>query len=173
MFEFEIKGGMQALQDMEMDLLEYLGYGPRSSYYVQTYDALAKKYGTDDLTHAHEKQLCDEHGPACFITDFPEHTSPFWNMQKNGPTSSKIDVILSGQETIGSAERSTDPEVMRNEFQTISDGQYARTLYAKFGRERVDAEMDAFLDRDFFPRSGGGIGVTRLIRSMKELDLLA
>ena len=101
------------------------------------------------------------------ITDFPEWTSPFWNMSRNNDgTSRKIDVILNGMETIGSAERSTDKAQMRETFHTISDGGYAALLYRKFGEERVEDELDKFLDFDFFPRSGGGIGVTRLISAL-------
>ena len=45
-------------------------------------------------------------------------------------------------------------------FYTISDGQYKDILYKEFTKERVDRELDEFLDEDFFPRYGGGIGVT-------------
>jgi hypothetical protein len=43
----------------------------------------------------------------------------------------------------------------------------------KFGRERVDAEMKDFLNLDFFPRYGAGIGVTRMIRAMNMSGLIA
>ena len=54
----------------------------------------------------------------------------------------------------------------------ISDGQYSSLLYAQFGKSRVDDEMEKFLDRDFFPRYGGGIGVTRMIRAMELSNLI-
>ena len=78
----------------------------------------------------------------------------------------KIDVILGGKETIGSAERSTDKDQMRDTFHTISDGGYAQLLYDKFGKERVEKELDEFLSFDFFPRSGGGIGMQRLMSAL-------
>ena len=55
------------------------------------------------------------------ITEFPEMTSPFWNMSRNddGDSSKKIDVILGGMETIGSAERSTDVDQMRDTFEKV------------------------------------------------------
>ena len=84
----------------------------------------------------------------------------------------KIDVILSGYETIGSAERESNPEVMRNNFNTIMDGKYRDKLYELFGKERTDAELNEYLNFKFFKRFGGGIGVTRLIRSMKLESLL-
>ena len=83
----------------------------------------------------------------------------------------KIDVILSGQETIGSAERCCEPDKMRERFETISNGEYASLLVDKFGKDRVYNELDEFLSLDFIPRSGGGIGVTRLVRSMEMENL--
>ncbi len=84
----------------------------------------------------------------------------------------KIDVILHGVETIGSAERSTNKEEMRDMFYTISDGQYKDILYTQFSKERVDKELDDFLSMDFFERYGGGIGVTRMISAMEKSNLL-
>ena len=45
-------------------------------------------------------------------------------------------------------------------------------MFDLFGEERTMNEMRDFLEFDFFPRSGGGIGVTRLIRSMKLEGLI-
>jgi aspartyl/asparaginyl-tRNA synthetase len=83
----------------------------------------------------------------------------------------KIDVIMYGQETIGSAERATDREEMRRLFYSITEGGYAAKLFELFGKERVEAELEEYLKFDFFPRFGGGIGLTRLARAwnlMKE-----
>ena len=75
-------------------------------------------------------------------------------------------------ETIGSAERSCNPDEMRKMFYEISDGMYAKTLFGKFGKDRVEKELNAFLDNDLKIRCGGGIGVTRLIRGMKMEKLI-
>ena len=63
--------------------------------------------------------------------NFPNKTSPFWNMSQNEEKThaKKIDVILGGMETIGSAERSTSPHEMRHMFEEISEGGYAKLLY--------------------------------------------
>ena len=105
------------------------------------------------------------------ITDFPEFTSPFWNMSRyaDGVRSKKIDVILGGMETIGSAERSCDVDQMRDTFHTITDGAYANLLFDLFGKERVEAELEEFLKFDFFPRVGGGIGITRMIPALETI----
>ena len=84
----------------------------------------------------------------------------------------KVDVIIHGIETIGSAERSCDKEAMRHTFNTISNGEYANMLFANFTKERVLNEMNQFLSKEFFPRFGGGIGMTRIIRAMKLSKLI-
>ena len=53
-------------------------------------------------------------------------------------------------------------------FHTISDGMYADLLFKLFGKERVEKELDEFLSFDFFPRFGGGIGVTRMISALEK-----
>ena len=157
-----MKGGVKELEEMEIELCQWLGI-PLSVGNIRTYDQWCKDYDTKELDHEHEKAISRG-----MITDFPEWTSPFWNMARNTDgTSKKIDVILGGMETIGSAERSTDKEQMRDTFYTISDGQYAQLIIDLFGRSRVEKELEDFLSFDFFPRSGGGIGVTRLISALQ------
>ena len=161
MFEFEMHGGVDDLKQMEIDLCKHMGLPPLVE---RTYDAWCDHFNTKELDHDHERQI-----GSGMITDFPEWTSPFWNMSRfpePSGTSKKIDVILGGMETIGSAERSTNVDEMRDTFHTISDGGYAALLYRKFGKERVEAELDEFLNFDFFPRSGGGIGMQRLMSAL-------
>ena len=171
MFEFEMKGGIDKLMEMEVDLLEHLGYDI-NRVKKEKYDSISARFSVDELENHHEMQLYNE-TPTYFITHFPEHTSPFWNMKRNDEgTSNKVDVILSGHETIGSAERESDKEKMRECFNTIMDGAYKNKLYELFGEERTNAELDEYLQFDFFERCGGGIGVSRLMRSMKTENLI-
>jgi hypothetical protein len=58
---------------------------------------------------------------------------------------------------------------MRYFFDNIMDGTYAAKLYELFGKERVIKELEEFLSYDFFPRFGGGIGLTRLGRAWEIL----
>ena len=167
MFEFEMHGGVEELKKMEIELCEHLGI-PLTDDRIKSYESWASTYQVEELDHVHESTI-----GRGMITDFPEWTSPFWNMSRNDDgTSRKIDVILNGMETIGSAERSTDKKQMRETFYTISDGGYAQILYDKFGKERVEKELDEFLDFDFFPRSGGGIGVTRIMQAIPDQGFL-
>jgi len=164
MFEFEMHGGVKELEEMEKDLVHHLGIEFMDSH-IKSYDKWAGIFNHEELTHDDESLI-----QTGMITDFPEWTSPFWNMARSddGKTSKKIDVILNGMETIGSAERSTDKEQMRETFHTISDGKYAELLFKLFGKERVEKELEEFLEFDFFPRSGGGIGVTRIMDAIPD-----
>ena len=167
MFEFEMPGDIDDLKKMEYELCEYLEFKKPEE---RKYADWQKHYGIDgELKAEHETKMYEEFG-STMITDFPEFTSPFWNMSRyeDGVHSKKIDVILGGMETIGSAERSTDVEQMRDTFHTITDGAYANLLYDKFGKERVEAELEEFLAHDFFPRVGGGIGMTRMISALNK-----
>ena len=175
-FEFELKGGLEELLALERELLEHIGFkkvaddGEGGKKYPEgMYTDVAKKYGAVELENEHELQLEKDYGPAYFLTHFPNYTSPFWNMEQDAKEgrAKKVDVILHGIETIGSAERSTDPEEMRRQFYTISEGQYANILFSNFTKDRVEKELEDFLKFDFFKRSGGGIGITRMIRAMK------
>jgi len=167
MFEFEFPGTFDDLLAMEIELLNHLGF---KNPMAKNYDDWCEYYKTEELTNEHETKMGEEFGPA-LILNFPNRTSPFWNMSQNkaGTHAKKIDVILGGMETIGSAERSTSPHEMRYMFEEISEGGYASLLYKLFGKERVDAELDEFLRFNFIPRVGGGIGVTRLISAMEKL----
>lgn len=171
MFEFELPGSIDELRKFEAELLEHLDFGKSKDFTYKSYDELKAYYKTDELTHKHENQMETDFGPIVFCENFPTYTSPFWNMKKNGDDHAhKIDVIMYGNETIGSAERSSDNEQMRQEFYTISGGKYAQKLFDLFGKERVESELNQFLELSFFPRSGGGIGLTRLIEANKRKD---
>ena len=174
MFEFEMKGNMDALVQLERDLCEHLGFGKASEFPEGDYEVVGKKYGVDELEHEHEAQLETDYGNVFLLTNFPNTTSPFWNMKQDpdGKHAKKVDVIIHGVETIGSAERSCSKEEMRNQFYKISDGGYANILFSNFTKERVEGELEEFLNFDFFDRCGGGIGVTRMIRALKLSNLL-
>ena len=167
MFEFEMPGDIDDLKSMEYELVDYLGFDRPTE---MTYGGWQTHFDVEgELKAEHENLMYDKFG-SCMITDFPEFTSPFWNMSRNPTvdTSKKIDVILGGMETIGSAERSTDVDQMRDTFHTITDGAYSKLLFDLFGKERVEAELETFLKFDFFPRVGGGIGMTRMIAALEK-----
>ncbi len=173
MFEFEFKGDINELVELQKELLVHLGYNS-NNFYENDYKAIATEVGTTELEHEHEEKLYTDKSPVAFIKNFPEFTSPFWNMRRNpgDDTSYKVDVILSGMETFGSAEREINKDVMREKFETIMEGSYKNKLFELFGEERTRAELDEYLELNFIKRSGCGIGVTRLIKSMEKEGLL-
>ena len=173
MFEFEFNGDINELVELQKELLVHLGYN-KSNFYENDYKAIAEEFGTTELEHEHEEKLYTDKSPVAFIKNFPEFTSPFWNMRRNpsDDTSYKVDVILSGMETFGSAEREVDKDVMRAKFESIMEGSYKNKLFELFGEERTRAELDEYLELNFIKRSGCGIGVTRLIKSMDKEGLL-
>ena len=165
MFEFEMPGNIDDLKKMEYELCEYLEFKKPTE---KTYAEWQATYNVEgELTAEHETKMFNDY-TSTMITDFPEFTSPFWNMSRygDGIHSKKIDVILGGMETIGSAERSCDVDMMRDTFHTITNGEYSALLFKLFGKERVEAELEKFLEFDFFPRVGGGIGMTRMIAAL-------
>ena len=171
MFEFEMPGGINELKTMEYELCKYLGFGNITE---KTYAHWQDHFGISadvEMDAEHELKMETEFGQT-MITNFPEMTSPFWNMSRNegGATSKKIDVILGGMETIGSAERSSDVDMMRDTFHSITDGAYSKLLFELFGKERVEAELEKFLEFDFFQRVGGGIGITRMIPALEKIN---
>ena len=168
MFEFESKGGMKELLKLESELLAHLGFDQPIEV---NYDEVCEEYGgVPILENEHESRMWNEKGSVVSLQYFPRRTNPFWNMKnKDGEIFNKVDVILYGQETIGSAERSCDVEKMREMFYTIEDGKYSEKLFELFGKERVEAELELFLNYEFFPRFGGGIGMTRLARAYEMM----
>ena len=164
MFEFESKGVMKDMVKLELELLDYLGFDKPVEV---NYDDVCEEYGgIPILEDEHESRMWKEKSSVISLQNFPLRTNPFWNMKHNeNSVFNKVDVILYGQETIGSAERSCDPEEMRHNFYTIEHGGYSAKLFELFGRERVESELNEFLSFNFFPRFGGGIGMTRLSRA--------
>ena len=165
MFEFESHGDMRDMDWLELDLLDHLGLHPNVNL---LYEDIASEYQAEILEAEHEERMCKQYGNVISLQSFPARTDPFWNMKYAGDgVYNKIDVILYGQETIGSAERSCNVDEMRDHFHTISNGEYADILFKHFGKERVEKELNEYLSLDMIPRFGGGIGVNRMTRALK------
>jgi len=165
MFEFESKGSINDLRDLNRGLLEHLELPVPT---ILSYDTVCEKYDVDILEAEHETSLWEDVGDSVSLEYFPRRTSPFWNMKRSEENANlyhKIDVLLYGMETIGSAERATNVNQMREDFYSISDGEYAQLLFKQFGRERVVKELEEYFSLPMFPRFGGGIGLTRIGRA--------
>jgi aspartyl/asparaginyl-tRNA synthetase len=170
MFEFESKGGMKELVRLESELLSFLGF---DSPIEVNYDEVCEEYGgVPILENEHETKMWNEKGSVISLQNFPYRTNPFWNMKEGeDKIFNKVDVILYGQETIGSAERSSNVNEMRENFYSIENGKYSEKLFELFGKDRVEKELEEFLSHKFFPRFGGGIGLTRMARAYEMMKL--
>ncbi|HTM06051.1 MAG TPA: amino acid--tRNA ligase-related protein [Patescibacteria group bacterium] len=166
MFEFEAHGTFADLEKLLKELFTYVGLGNAEDFQEELYETAAARFNTSIIDSMHEEKLCQMYHPVFLLKKFPLRTHPFWNMKQENGIAFKIDSLLYGMETVGSAERSTDPIQMHQSFLTVSNGTYAESLYRAFGKERVDKELDTFLALQFFKRFGGGIGIDRLIRAL-------
>ena len=167
MFEFESHGDITDLIKLEEELIVYLGFGKPVEL---EYEDISSRYQAYILESEHEEEMCKQYGNVISLQEFPTRTHPFWNMEYAGHGKyNKVDVILYGQETIGSAVRSCSPTEMREQFYNISNGEYSNLLFNHFGKKRVEDELNEYLSLDMIPRFGGGIGVTRMIRAMRLL----
>ena len=81
MFEFEMPGDINDLKKMEYELCEYLGMPVAME---KTYREWQEHFdsNTEELNAEHETKMFEEY-VSTMITDFPEMTSPFWNMSRN------------------------------------------------------------------------------------------
>ncbi|MDP8100181.1 amino acid--tRNA ligase-related protein [Phocoenobacter atlanticus] len=175
MFEFETHGGLEVLAKLEKELVTHLGLVDNFNEVSEIdYVEAATKYGVKEIGNEEEAKIYQEYGNVTLLCDFPNYTSPFWNMRnyEDKGKARKIDAIICGQETIGSAERAINADEMRNAFHTISDGEYANLLFTKFGKERVLTELEDYLSLNFFERCGGGIGVTRMMHALKTCNII-
>lgn len=174
MTEFELQGDLNSLFRFNEDFLINLGFDKKEFIYIK-YKDLLQYLGlpeNSEIKAEHEDLLWTKFKhQVVFLYEFPEYTSPFFNMKRNSnDTAVKLDVLVFGMETIGSAERENDPEVMKFRFNSISNGEYSKLLYSNFGKERVVNELENFVNLPMISRSGGGIGMTRLIRACKMLN---
>jgi len=183
MVEFETNDGtLESLIVFATKLIKALGY--KGNFCEIDYEEACDMCKTMELNHDDEDYLCKTLAPVVFLKNFPERTHPFFNMERdpeNPGYARKLDVLMlgrnsigetKGMETIGSAVRSCDVAEMKRSFLAISNGEYAALLYKKFGKERVDNELNRFLSLPMFPRAGGGIGFSRLLNFVRYHGLL-
>jgi aspartyl/asparaginyl-tRNA synthetase len=180
MFEFEGRverwnDGMNSLARFNNGVFGAFGF---SGARMIDYETACGEFSTDELSANHELELAKRYGNFLLLNDFPERTSPFFNMKRYDESSGKVglvqktDVELCGVECGGTAVRECDVDIMRDRFGKISEGEYAGLLYELFGKERVNAELDEFLALPMIPRYGGGIGVYRTAKAMEQLGLM-
>ncbi len=168
-FDFEMAGGIQSMVNLQRELLEHLDFD-MSKYKEFTYDNLTLDLGVKQIDAATETLIGQNVSPVTVVTDMPNSINRSWYAKRDEGHVKSSDVILFGMETIGASERATNPENMRERFYQMQDGNFAKTLFETFGQKRVEKELGEFLSLEFFPRSTGSIGLTRMIRAMREQE---
>lgn len=169
LIEAESHGGMEEMKKIQTEMLIYMGF---DEPYELQYEDACEYYGVSILESEQEEAMAKDYSQCISLQMFPERANPFFNMNySHDDLYEKIDLILAGQEATGSASRSCDPDLMMDKFISISDGQYAQTLFDHFTKKRVMDELESYLKLSFFPRYGMGVGVTRLCRALKLLGI--
>lgn len=172
-FEFQNENeesGFDELVEFLSKLFVHLGFDtPKLVYYEEE----CQKFGVEMIEDKEEQLLCDKYGSVVLLGKFPLRTDPYWNMRHAGfGIYDKIDVIVHGFESAGTAVRSCNVSEMRDQIVLQDKGNYIRTMYQFFGNQRVEEEIEEYLDYKFIPRCGGGLGMSRIIRGMKIEGLL-
>lgn len=170
MFEFESFGNISTLKKLEAELLVYLGF----EYPISVnYEQLCMHYNCSSIEAEQEQASMQDIGNVISLEKFPIRSHPFWNMKRTSDgLFNKVDIILYGMETFGSAERSESIDEMREQFYAVSDGKYSELFFNTFGKQRVLQELEEYFSLPFVPRFGAGIGLTRLASAMEKANLL-
>lgn len=157
-FEFQCKGSLDDIITLEYELLEFIGFKDNNfvNYTQEYYHKVAKDVAEN------RNRLTQVYGPVFFLKHTPIEKIPFWIEHQNAEIKN-VHVIIHGLDTIRSSEHSCQPLIMRQQF----DKSYANRLYSLFGKERVEKELDTFLNFTFIPRCGGSIHIGDMIRGMK------
>ncbi len=166
-FDFETSGGIQSMLQIQRELLEHFDFD-MGLYKEFTHSNLTLDLGVKNIDAATESLIGQNVSPVTVVTDRPNSINKSWCAKRDNDRVKTSDVILYGMETIGASERAVNVEAMRERFYTIQDGLFAQTLFETFGQKRVERELGEFLSLDFFPRSTGSIGLTRMIRALRE-----
>ena len=168
-FDFEMPGPLHHAMALQKELIAYLGFDI-SAYQEMAYPEVAQTLGVRRIDAASESRIGQEKSTVFVVTHKPETIHPFWGVRRVNGVAQTANCLLYGMDTLSVSERGHHRERLRNRFYDIDDGLYAQTLFDTFGQQNVERELGEFLSLDLFPRSTGSIGVTRLIRALKQLD---
>lgn len=164
------ESGFDELAEFISKLLVHLGFDAPK---LVEYEDECKKFGVEFIEDEEEQALCDKYGSTVLLGKFPLRSDPYWNMRHAGNgIFDKIDVIIHGFESAGTAVRSCNVDEMKKNIHLQDSGNYIQAMYNHFGKERVDDEINEYTDYKFVPRCGGGLGMSRIIRGMKIEGLL-
>ena len=74
MFEFEMPGDMNDLEQMEKELCEHMGFGSKHSVVGKDYSEWCDHFAVEELTHEHENLMsANWQGRVCMIKTFQSY----------------------------------------------------------------------------------------------------
>ena len=143
---------------------EFFNYmGLNQSVSENEYDDICNFYEINTLTDDIFSRINQDYGTISCIDNFPERVTSSWNIQWNDTESHyyKNMILINGINIMNLFEKSCNTVKMYNMFHT--DNIYLQQLYQRFGEDRVENELNEFLQKDFLPRIGGTIDITKII----------
>ena len=164
--EFAARKDTNTAQTIGQALCQWLQLGDRSVHKESDYRFIADYYKTKFLSPAHEQAIWQDFSPIFTITDKPCVLNTCFTTLTQEAHAKTTDTVLFGMSSVTSARRSCDPEDMREAFYTVSNGEYAKSLFELFGESRVMGGLEKFLVHNFFPRYGGSIGIPQLMQAI-------
>ncbi|MBI5447502.1 MAG: hypothetical protein HY939_02090 [Gammaproteobacteria bacterium] len=171
LLSFASPGTFKEAKQFMADLLSFLGF---SNPYHVSYESLCSLYNTSLLSEGHEHVLQKKLGNTISLGYFPHRTHPEWTIKAfNAETYHKTRLLLHGMKTLDIAEYSCASVQMRQRFYDLHGGHAAQTLFDTFGKKKVIAALNTYLNLPFFPRFGGTLSLSNLTRAMKFDDLLS
>src|SRR5690625_7048247 len=103
MFEFELHGDINELIKLEIELLEFLGFGNAIDFIHKNYEEMSEEFSAEILEAEHELEIYVKYCPVFFLENFSERIHTFWNMNRQDGIAQKVDVLLHGADNICSS----------------------------------------------------------------------
>ena len=104
LFEFVMFGRYIDVKNIVLNILEELNFGPKSTYIITSYDVVAKRYGSKELTVEKELNILSDSN--VFILEYIP--KPVWNVKKIGNTQYLSKIIIDNLEVATFMEYSTN-----------------------------------------------------------------
>ncbi len=164
-FEFCVPGNCNDLKRFHDELLLFLGF---EQSIPLLYEEVCKKYETQSLQAYHKATLAQEISAVITLEDFPSRTFPFWNTKYAGNgVYHKSETLLHGISVITSQEQETNGEKLREGFFSLNQGKYAQSLVARFGKERVNRDLEEYLSLPMLDRFASTIDLSKLANALE------
>ena len=171
--EFSTRGTLEDLIRIYRELLAHLSFENPDQIPQHSYDVMCIKLKDKVIGPSQEARIAEIH-PEYIVTHYSEDTFPMWDIcrDKVSSTVKNAILLLDGQKVISGAEKSCSSKDMQQAFIYHRKGKYITDLHRLYGSQRVNDELEMYLQNPFVPRISASIGISRLIRSMSFRELI-